>query len=770
MSAPLRVPRRRASRIARGAACALLASLGAWLGACAGFGASTTPRPVPRAPDAAGLERAILADDSAAVRAVLERDIRRFQRLWRESWQASLIDRNRIFLNLAEVQADYAFRVRNANGERFEALLCNAGWLGAGALANARATLSGAAVRTNLGEPRPTATERLAATAAVPAETFDFNNPFPGGVFGTVAGNNDERNLRVERRVRGALDKGQVCPRWIPADEGIPPDEGERLDLALPMNDRIRVVGARQALLQQLETAAAARAGDGWITGQLVRFLVDNGEFDQALVAAGSCTASTQLCSALLGYALEQRGDLAAATDAFRRARGAWDGASATCADTTTFALLPPEARRAAHGLPCDEARRLEARIWWLGDPLWSEPGNARFTAHHARLTTLQLRAATGEDERFSWRREGGSDARRETIIRYGWPTYTVWGGWQMDSALNLGRESVLMVPDAPYTTPEYAPDRVALVPAWQALSAPYRATPADWQVVAPAEQTLAAWWPAEHMALPAPLVPLAAGQRVLLRRDASLRLHLAIDSPLRGLDPDAAGPLRAWLIGSPIPDRFARIADTLLRPGEALRLTGDLPAEPLVLSLEVPGRTPTEVRHVRREGLEPPVDLSMMAAADVALSDLAFLLLPERGVDVPLDPDSALALLAGTLQVAADAPLALYWESYGFAPGDTLDVEVQVARRDETGALRQLGAALGLADAKRDSVSVRWREPDPGRTTRVLTTRVAAVSRAIALDLRNVAPGDYDVSVLMSRTDGTRAGAVRRITVVAAP
>jgi hypothetical protein len=122
---------------------------------------------------------------------------------------------------------------------------------------------------------------------------------------------------------------------------------------------------------------------------------------------------------------------------------------------------------------------------------------------------------------------------------------------------------------------------------------------------------------------------------------------------------------------------------------------------------------------------------------------------------------------MTGSLQLPRTAPLALYWESYGFVPGDTVDVEIRIARREDVGALRRLGAALGVADGMRDSVSITWREPDPGRSAQEIPARIATVARAISVDLRNLVAGTYEFSVEMTRPDGVRARGVRRVTII---
>lgn len=228
-----------------------------------------------------------------------------------------------------------------------------------------------------------------------------------------------------------------------------------------------------------------------------------------------------------------------------------------------------------------------------------------------------------------------------------------------------------------PYTIKEYAPDRVAVVPDYEAIAQPYNALDSHWQWERPEDVVLERWFPPEHMKLRTPLARLPEGQSVMLRRDNSILYGHAINSPVNGLDPDARGELRAhlWSGGAPGDERV--VTDTLLPLNGTLRFTTPLPATPTVLSLEVPSRNAYEPAHRRRFGVRTPPSLSQMSGGEVGMSQPAFIVLPAFGAPAITNPDAAIARLAGSVDLPRDVPHALYWESYGFAPGDTLDVQL---------------------------------------------------------------------------------------------
>jgi hypothetical protein len=561
--------------------------------------------------------------------------------------------------------------------------------------------------------------------------------------------------------VRGQLDKGQVCPQWTPPELGVPPDEGERLDLALPIEERAAMQRARNTLLRELGAAASVAPDDVWLLGQQVRFALDNDSLRLAESVVARCDPASAACLRLRGLVLAAAGDIVASESSFRLATRLEAASGGPCADTTAFALLPERPRRAAHRAPCARQRRLEARLWWLADPHWSVAGNPRYVEHAVRQEQLALRSTLERDERFHWTADAGADALRETIGRYGWPTHVYWAGWLLDEQINKGRSRVMMTPRSPYAALEYAPDRVALVPDWTAIDSPFVARPDAWSPYRPDAVSSDAWWPTEHMAFSDAPRPLARGQLAVLRRDATLRVGIAVRSPSitdGASTPDAFARVR-WLASS-APDHLADIADTVVRPGATIRANGYLTSEPAVLSLETfaTGQASRRLRF----GVRPPPPLDSLRDDDVALSAPVFLdadATPSAEEQLRLlDPDVILARMAGTLTFSRARAVVIYWESYGIPVGDSAEVEVALVRTDSLTALRRAAARLGLAGALRDSVRIGWREPTGGQPTVQVATRRVTVGRLVAVNLSNVEPGRYAVRVRMRRSDGAEA------------
>src|SRR5690606_8852656 len=94
---------------------------------------------------------------------------------------------------------------------------------------------------------------------------------------------------------------------------------------------------------------------------------------------------------------------------------------------------------------------------------------------------------------------------------------------------------------------------------------------------------------------------------------------------------------------------------------------------------------------------------------------------------------------------IMATQPLGLYWESYGHAPGDRLDIEVRVTGGRQSFVRRAI-ASLGLGARSPMQRRTAWTEivrEDPG-----------IVARSITLNLETLPPGGYLLTVEV-RTNG---------------
>ncbi|HYW29931.1 MAG TPA: hypothetical protein VE869_00395, partial [Gemmatimonas sp.] len=672
-----------------------------------------------RATDAAASPVLTAPPDSIETRRALRAAIERFQNEWRREWEDAEMERHSN-INLLQIERRFgslSVRDNSLELQRYLAIYCFLQTGGSsGSLSNVR----------------------------------------PGMM---------AMQLVVDRMI-SPDNRGPVCPSWARKEESIPPDEGESIDLALPAVKRSPLRRKRADLLQQLEDAHVRFPGDEWIAGQRVRFAIDQRPIERALEAVAACRGTTVRCSVLRGLVMEQARDIPAAERAFQQGDSLLRQAVAdsTCVDPDLLLLLPSNAREGIMSAGCDARRALESALWWLSDPLWSVPGNERYVAHSARRAHVMLRAEFDRDERYIWARNGGGAAMQELVIRYGWPSYTYWGGFMFDVRLNRERMDLKREAHPPYTAKEYTRDRVTLVPEFAAVRAPYQAVSSNWEVEVPAGKDQDDWWPQEHMRLGYRLASLPAGQQILLRRDSMMLYAHAFDVRSRTVDRNVADPSNALLMGSTSRTDIRMLASVALDTAAVLRLTAPLSPVPVVLSVEIPNRTPLEPAYRTRFGVQPSPALRDMRPGEVALSDPVVLRLPNRTSTAPSDMPSVLRLMAGDLTFSRRESLAMYWESYGFPVNDSLQLQMRIVRDDRGGVTRRALSAIGVMSELRDSLSVNWTEQNSAQGTSIPTAGISAVGRSIAVGLGVLPAGEYIVSFEVRRGPGMVARGSRRI------
>ncbi len=379
-----------------------------------------------------------------------------------------------------------------------------------------------------------------------------------------------------------------MCPDWFPADEQTPGDERVLRDASLTPEWRDRVHSSRSALLDSLGTLAKLKPGDAWITGERVRFLVDQGQLKEALEIAQSCTADRVWCEQLTGFAYNAAGD-------YTRADSAYDAASAAmtperrCKWNSVQLLLDDDGQSAYDHLSCDDRTKANQQFWWLTTPLFSDSTPDRRSEDFTRKVLIQLHSALPWDERFDWRDRFGGEALSEMLMRYGWPAYSAYGGAQ-EEASHAGWMGFY---DSTRTaTAEYPMDRLHLVPAWKALGDPFHAGADAWQINMPSltgdEEPAKQWWPGEHYARGAGGIVQLSDQTVMLRRDSDILLATAsgLRSGGKELRADTAG---AVLIRTTGPRDIERLTHQTFKNANAIVVTANISPKPAIVGTELP-------------------------------------------------------------------------------------------------------------------------------------------------------------------------------------
>lgn len=501
----------------------------------------------------------------------------------------------------------------------------------------------------------------------------------------------------IDRRIVGHT----WCPRWMVTPSLIEADdESVWRDLALRPAYRAGIAAKRARLLSVLDSAYRLAPQDAWLAGQSVRFHLEALDVPHALEAAATCRAAAAWCAALAGLVHTRAGAIVSVDSAFTVMRRAMSD-SARCQWDDVVELLTPTEQEPYRTIGCGQRIVMAERLWWLADPLWRDPGNARRAEHDARRTEIALRLTTAQDERLVFDRARGGESVAAMIVRYGWPTYRTWLGRSGDREHDrYVQEELRGVQTPPYTSFEYALDRAHTVPTWRAVTDPFRAVPGDWQLAAEDStgHPSATQWPAEHFKPARRLVALPDGQTITVRRQSFVEvvsaLTLSHPAQLRSSE-----RFDVMLLASNGPDKVDSLDRQWAAGGDTVRLRGRLAGGATLLAIEAAGPATTPLDARTRFGYAAPQPLSALAADEPAMSEIALLSTLDPGL-LLAPTDTVLRNLRPTRTLAAeDRRLTVYCESYNVSAADSAQVALRVVPTEKAGALRELGNRLRLLD-----------------------------------------------------------------------
>src|SRR5918992_3354048 len=193
---------------------------------------------------------------------------------------------------------------------------------------------------------------------------------------------------------------------------------GEADALTPPPAEPPAIGEARRALLRTLDSASRLVPGDEWIRSRLVWYSIEAGDTTGAITAARACRdeETPWWCDTLLGLTLHVAHEFVQAEEAFDRALSAMPD-STRCRWTDVTPLLDGETEKQLKRTPCALRAELNARLWWLADPLHAVEGNELRTEHFARQTFATFHDRWRASHPLGW----GNDMR-EIVLRYAWP------------------------------------------------------------------------------------------------------------------------------------------------------------------------------------------------------------------------------------------------------------------------------------------------------------------------------------------------------------
>lgn len=469
----------------------------------------------------------------------------------------------------------------------------------------------------------------------------------------------------------------------------------------------------RHRLLQVLDSAAAMLPGDEWIAGQRVRYLAEDGQTAAALSAARDCRSTAWWCESLAGFALHAAGESHAADSAFSAALGDMPRDERCRWNDLSSLLADGRLRRGYRKQTCEEREELEARLWWLAQPLLSRPGNDRRVEHYARHTLARML----EHARSPFGLATGDDLR-ELIVRYGWPV-----AWEQERP-RPGEMDRQVVGHDRQPTYHFLPDETGVV-------APSTLDP---------ERSRELYAPTYAKAFTI-LEPEIAAFR---RGDSTLVVaayDVAQDTLFR------SRPLAAALVLAR-GEHDSLVVEQRGVAGPSGVLIATAPWGARLASLEIIDEPRAAGRgRVALAARDPD-------STRVALSDLLFFEPPDS---LPGDLAAVLPYVHTATTVPRGRRLGLYWEVYGLQSGEPAAISVSVQQRGK-GLLRRAAESVGLATTS-PPLQLEWHER--------MREPAGLAARSLEVDVSTLRPGRYRITVSVAPTGRKRASASRELHIV---
>ena len=525
---------------------------------------------------------------------------------------------------------------------------------------------------------------------------------------------------------------------------------------------------ARVRVLRDLAEIAEEIPGDEWILGQRVYYMGEVGNWDRAEQLARQCGGSERWwCTALIGMIRHAKGEWIEAAEVFEQALAQMPSEVATDWQAPTFLL--DEGGSDAFKDSADK-QSMADRMWLLADPLYMVDGNDRKTEQYTRQVLIRIRDGAANAYGVEW----GDDIAQLTL-RYG--AEKAWERRRGVPSANLqdtrsivGRhhpKSQEFMPPGPAMVspsdvpadawelekakthtgyaPPYAPDLDML----DTQVARFRRGDSLLVVGAFAPEGPKQRRPQQRVANNSGLIDLRA-RRNESREDRQRRSNpfgsSEVAEPFIPEEPEVAAPVESalFLVDESTSERYEVHGEG---PEGAFQLY--VPNGHYIVSVEA--FSPDEQKAWRdRHGVwqeEMPFGLA-------SVSDLLVL---NGGGDNPETLAEAVPMAMAAIRIASGERFKLAWELYGLAIGENAQVRIGI---DDGGLslLERAGRFFRVLEPDNPLV-MSWEEAGPD----VLGT----VFRSVELNLPDMEPGDYTLTVEIQLAGREAMTVGRKITIV---
>jgi len=527
---------------------------------------------------------------------------------------------------------------------------------------------------------------------------------------------------------------------------------------------------ARDELVRTL-SGIASQIQDPWVTGELVRYYLEEGQASEAEQIARDCRLTERWwCDALLGYVLQIRGSFVDAETAFRMAIDSMPSEERERWTTPGYLLTEKGDEVFADSAPAARAR-LWSLFWRLSDPLYLVPGNDRLTEHYARLVEATLDKDAASPQAMEWNKD-----EDEALIRYGRMI-----GWSRSRTRPVGMPGGhLDITDTREVIGHHAPGSRGYLFPEEFLKAPADVPPESW-ITAPrkAHTWYAPPYAPDFTELETQVGRFRRGDEMLVvgayqpaepepaaQESDKPRFEFGRGRPATFNPFDRRRPERKQAetdTASPKPVKIEGPVESglYLVPvdgGQALDTLGDAPEG--VFTMEVPqGRyvssmelyEPGAKRAWRaRQGLvQAPLTPGLAAVSD--------LLILKAGASLPTSLDEAIPEVRPGVRIHQGERFIVVWEVYGLQIQERIGVTLGFTK-GRPGFLQRVGRFVGILKPEQP-VDVTFQDTGPAA--------VHTAFRAVQVQLPKLDPGAYTLHLRLDLAGREPVVTSRPITVV---
>jgi hypothetical protein len=232
------------------------------------------------------------------------------------------------------------------------------------------------------------------------------------------------------------------------------------------------------------------------------------------------------------------------------------------------------------------------------------------------------------------------------------------------------------------------------------------------------------------------------------------------LDSAAQARAPRAA--IRATLIEARSPDSTSSRGSFAVRSGRTVVVDALFAPGPVLLGVEIPGDTQ---RLAARTRFSVDIAPALEALGETRALSQPVLIDPPADALGAMPAEAAIPRMLGSTTIGRSRRIGIYWEAYGFAASDTVEVTLALSREGKPGIFERVVSGFGLWGEEGGRADVRWTElPGGGRTITRLEGGVPVQMRSVSLDLRRQRAGKYRLEVTMKTPGGATVTSERML------